>query len=254
MMIVRLRAMIAATGMHELALVTVFLGGFLGSAHCVAMCGGIATAMGAGQSARWWQGLLYQLGRITSYASAGAAAGAFGVVVGRGISQSHWIEYLRLLTACLIVLIGLDLAIGTLLRVRWLRAPEWLGSQLWRRLAPLARRWVPEQPEVRAFALGLLWGWLPCGLVYSALVTAAVAGSAPGGMAMMLAFGLGTLPAMYGLTQFGAWLPRRGGMLSRLLGAVIVAGGLWTAVVPLGMLTGGMSEHHMPMHHAGDMH
>ena len=102
-------------------------------------------------------------------------------------------------------------------------------------------------PALRPLLLGLLWGWLPCGLVYSLLLAAAVAGGPVRGAATMVAFGLGTVPAMAGLAFIGTRLPRPGGALARVLGAALVACGLWTAIVPLAVLNGTHSAHHHPM-------
>ena len=97
---------------------------------------------------------------------------------------------------------------------------------------------LPTQPALRALTLGLLWGWLPCGLVYSVLLVAAFAGNPVRGGATMVAFGLGTLPAMLGLSYGGARLAHEHNTLPRLLGAVIVACGLWTASMPIAVLRG----------------
>jgi len=235
--------------MSELALATVFIAGLLGSSHCLVMCGGIATALGAprtGGGGRW-QPLLYQFGRISSYGMAGALVGGLGAAAGLGLAISRWSTILRLATALVVVIIGLDIALATSGRARWLRAPERLGAIVWRRIAPAARTVLPASPAARALVLGLLWGWLPCGLVYSALVAAAVAGSALGGGATMIAFGLGTMPSMLGLSYAGTRLPRPDGTLARLLGAIIVVCGLWTATMPIAMLTGAAGHHHHAM-------
>jgi hypothetical protein len=235
--------------MHELAMLTAFVAGLMGSAHCLGMCGGIATALGATRAsgARALQPVLYQLGRVCGYGIAGAVAGALGAGVGIGFPGSRWSEILRLATALVVVLIGLDIAFGASARSRWMRAPERLGARLWRHVVPTARQHLPRSPAARALSLGLLWGWLPCGLVYSVLVAAAVAGSASAGALTMLAFGLGTWPAMLGLSYAGAWLPSRQGVFARLLGAVIVACGLWTATLPIAMLSGVAVHHHGSM-------
>jgi len=236
--------------MPGLTWMTAFLAGLLGSGHCLTMCGGIAAALGAGGVRRPWQPLLYQLGRLSGYAIAGGIAGALGAAAGFAFALSRWSELLRLATALVVVLIGLDIALGSGSLTRVLRAPERWGALLWRRIAPAARGRLPASPALRALALGLLWGWLPCGLVYSVLLAAAVAGSAGRGSATMVAFGLGTLPAMSGLSYLGRRLPRRDGTLARLLGATLVACGLWTAALPLAVLTGAQPPHHhdMPMH------
>jgi sulfite exporter TauE/SafE len=234
-----------ATRMHELALMTAFVAGLLGSTHCLTMCGGIASALGATRAAgsRAGNALLYQCGRLASYAAAGALAGALGLAAGAGFALARWGEVLRLATAGVVILIGLDLALGAQGRLRLLRLPERVGARLWRRVAPLVTRALPASGATRAFTLGLLWGWLPCGLVYSVLLAAAVAGGAAGGSAIMLAFGVGTLPAMLSLSYAGAHIGVRDGALARLFGALIVACGLWSASMPIAMLRGAMAVH-----------
>lgn len=230
--------------MSELTLATAFVAGLLGSTHCLGMCGGIATALGASRAGRSWRLLLHHFGRIASYGVAGGCAGALGAAAGLTFAASHWSEVLRLATAVAVIVIGLDIALSGSGRARWLHAPERWGARLWRRIAPLADRMRSAPPALRALSLGLLWGWLPCGLVYSVLLAAAVAGGPLGGAATMIAFGLGTLPAMAGLGFVGTRLPPPGGALARLLGAALVACGLWTAVVPLGILTGSLEHQH----------
>jgi sulfite exporter TauE/SafE len=228
--------------MSEIALATAFVAGLVGSTHCVAMCGGIATALGAsGDGGRRVTVVLQQAGRISSYACAGAAAGGLTALGGETLAIPAWGSMLRLATAVVIVLLGLHMAFGA--RARWLGVPERVGAIVWRRLAPVARRLSAVSPAPRAFALGALWGWLPCGLVYSALLVAAVTGSAGAGAATMIAFGLGTLPAMAGLAFAGKRVVLRDGALARLAGAVIVACGLWTAAVPIAELTGSHAHH-----------
>lgn len=233
--------------MPELTLLTAFLAGLLGSSHCLAMCGGIATALGASQPGRGTRWLLHHLGRITSYAAAGASVGALGAATGFAFAISHWNEVLRLATAVVVIIIGLDIALSGSGRVRWLRAPERWGAALWRRLVPLQRAARSAPPALRALLLGLLWGWLPCGLVYSVLLAAAVAGGPLGGAGTMVAFGLGTVPAMAGLSVVGTRLPRPGSALARVMGAALVACGLWTATLPLALLSGSHPAHTHPM-------
>jgi len=234
--------------MHELALGTAFIAGVLGSTHCLAMCGGLATALGtARDGGSRWQPPLYQLGRILSYGLGGAIVGSLGEAAGMGFETSRWSEVLRLGTALIVVFIGLNLALGAGSQPRWLRGPERLGALVWRRLAPLARGGLmTTQPALRALTMGLLWGWLPCGLVYSVLLAAAFAGGALGGGATMIAFGLGTLPAMLGLSYAGARFAIRHGSFARVLGAVMVGCGLWTASMPIAALSGTHLHGHLP--------
>lgn len=232
--------------MGEVALITLFLAGLLGSSHCLVMCGGLSAALAAGPQRRHpLTSLLYQFGRITSYAIAGSIAGAVGAS-GAHLLSPHAGDYLRIATAAIVVLIGLRLALGAGAEMRWMRWPEQMGSRVWRALAPLARAPVPGSALLRPVFVGMLWGWLPCGLVYSALVAATVSGGPWPGAASMLAFGLGTIPAMLGVGLAGMRLPRADGPFARLLGAGIVACGLWIAAMPISMLAG----HEMPAHRA----
>ncbi|HVN43799.1 MAG TPA: sulfite exporter TauE/SafE family protein [Steroidobacteraceae bacterium] len=230
--------------MPELTFLSALLAGLFGSVHCLAMCGGIAAALGSADPARpGWQPLLYQCGRILSYGSAGAIAGALGAAAGLGFAASSWGATLRLGSAIMVVVIGLDISLGTSAVSRWLRAPERWGAVLWRHVAPARRVRLPGAPWLRPLLLGVLWGWLPCGLVYTVLVAAALSGTAAAGALTMLGFGLGTVPAMSTLSYAG-WLPRREGLVPRLLGALLVACGLWTAADPLAVLTGSPAHQH----------
>ena len=233
--------------MHEISFLAAFLAGLLGSAHCLGMCGGIAAALGlAARGHRAWEPLLYHAGRLASYGAAGATAGALGAAVGFAFELSRWSAMLRLATAAVVVVIGLDISLAASARIKWLRAPERWGALLWRRLLPAKRSSLPGTPAVRALVAGLLWGWLPCGLVYSVLVAAAVAGGAASGALTMVAFGLGTLPVMTGISYAGVRLPRPKGTLVRLIGAALVACGLWTAIAPIANLTGAHEHQHHP--------
>ena len=176
--------------MPDTGFLALFLVGLLGGTHCVGMCGGIVGALTLGGAPRWRIHLAYNAGRIASYALAGALAGALGAAsLAAGKAEGVRLG-LYALANLMLVLLGVYL-LGV---VQVLLPIERLGHHLWRRLQPLGRRFLPAQSVAQAFPLGLLWGWLPCGLVYSALASALTAGSATRGAAMMLAFGLGTLP------------------------------------------------------------
>ncbi|MBS1189376.1 MAG: sulfite exporter TauE/SafE family protein [Rhodocyclaceae bacterium] len=176
--------------MPDSGFLALFLVGLLGGTHCVGMCGGIVGALSMGGPARWSLHLAYNAGRILSYAAAGAIAGALG---GASLGlEGQWPVRLALYFLANLMLVALGLY---LLGITRLLAPvEGLGERLWRHVQPLGRRFLPARTAGQAFPLGLLWGWLPCGLVYSALATALTAGSAGRGALVMLAFGLGTLP------------------------------------------------------------
>lgn len=176
--------------MPDTGFIALFLVGLLGGVHCVGMCGGIVGALSMGGPARWSLHLAYNAGRIFSYALAGALVGALGSA-GLGLSGQIPVRLIfyflanAMLVALGLYLIGLSGALAL---------TERLGQVLWQRIQPLTRRFLPVRSLAQAFPLGLLWGWLPCGLVYSALASALTAGSAQRGALMMLAFGLGTLP------------------------------------------------------------
>ncbi len=155
------------------------------------MCGGIVAALNLrAQRPGFRRQLAYSLGRVASYCAAGALAGGLG---GLGLLYGGLfpVRILLLVAAnALVILLGLSLA-GAGSAVRLL---ETAGGVVWRTLTRLGARLAPASTSARAFAVGLAWGWIPCGLVYGVLATALVSGSAPRGAAVMAAFGLGTLP------------------------------------------------------------
>lgn len=187
--------------MVEFSLIAVLLVGLLGGVHCLGMCGsivGIFTAQAPKDKARWPFHLAYSSGRITSYAAAGALVGSIGqagLLMRDAVPVQH---LLFALSSLMLVLLGLYLA-GVWGAVRRL---EHLGGGLWKHLQPYTSRLLPVNTVPRALGLGALWGWLPCGLVYSVLLTALASGSAAQGALIMLAFGLGTLPNLLAIGLF----------------------------------------------------
>lgn len=176
--------------MPDSTFLALFLVGLLGGTHCVGMCGGIVGALSMGAPGRWSMHLAYNVGRILSYGLAGAIAGAVGAASLGLDSQVPMRLALYLVANLMLIALGLYLLGVT----QALAFTERAGQLLWQRLQPLTRRFLPARTVAQAFPLGMLWGWLPCGLVYSALATALSSGSAVGGGLCMLAFGLGTLP------------------------------------------------------------
>jgi uncharacterized protein len=234
----------------ETGLLAALLGGLVGSVHCFGMCGGIAGALGVAGAGRPAFAAAYSAGRIASYSLAGALAGAIGAGLAAAAGLGPW---LRLVMGLMLVLLGLQVAIN----LRLLAPLGAAGAHLWRGLAPVARRLVPPEHLGHALALGALWGWLPCGLVYGMLAAAAGSGSAAGGALFMAVFGLGTAPAMVGL----AWASGRGGTWltarrRRALGWLLVVFGAWTAATPLMHMTGmhDHGEHAAPGAPAEDAH
>jgi sulfite exporter TauE/SafE len=189
----------------ELSLFSVFLVGLLGGTHCVGMCGGIVGALSLqlpGQTPQWRFHLAYSAGRIACYALVGVIAGAAGA---GSLLLSDILpvkQALYLLANLLLVALGLYLAGLSSLVLRL----EGAGDAIWKRLQPYSRKLLPVRSVPQALALGALWGWVPCGLVYSMLITAMASGSAFNGGAVMLAFGLGTLPNLLAMGYFARQL------------------------------------------------
>ncbi len=174
---------------ESLSLTTALLLGLLGSAHCLGMCGGIAATISMGQKSSRLPNLLgYNLGRLCSYALAGALVGSLGVI----IKDSTSAIVLRTLAGILLISMGLYVA-------QWWKGLvhiEKLGNKLWALIRPTASKLLPVTNIKQALLLGFFWGWLPCGLVYSTLIWAATAQDALQSSSLMFAFGIGTLPAM----------------------------------------------------------
>jgi sulfite exporter TauE/SafE len=177
-----------------------FVVGLLSALHCVGMCGGIVGALTFSlpqqTRSRWTRLTLflfaYNLGRTSSYAIAGAAIGSLGAaLLGAGV-RSLLHGGLRWVAAVVVVGIGLHIA-GWLPRIAGV---ERLGEPLWRRLEPIGRRLLPVRTLPRALLYGSIWGWLPCGLVYTMLISVPAQGDATAGALYMASFGLGTLPVM----------------------------------------------------------
>ncbi|MGH1373864.1 MAG: sulfite exporter TauE/SafE family protein [Cellvibrionaceae bacterium] len=167
--------------------------GFLGGGHCIGMCGGVMAALSFAippeQRTRRWRVLLsYNAGRILSYTLIGVLAGAIGFQ----LSSGHGLSILRLIAGFLLIAMGLYLA-------NWWRGLtylETLGGFLWRRIQPFGKPLMPVKSSGSALLLGMLWGWLPCGLVYTAVAYAIAQGQVIESAGVMLAFGIGTLPAV----------------------------------------------------------
>ncbi len=215
------------------SLLSLFLVGLLGGVHCIGMCGGIVGALSLGSAPRPAVHLAYNAGRILSYALAGALAGALG---GASLVLSDQLP-VRLILYVLANLVLVALGLYLLGVRRALAFSERAGQRLWRRLQPLSRRFLPARTVAQAFPLGLLWGWLPCGLVYSALVTALTSGSAVRGAGLMLAFGAGTLPNLLlaGLlvTRLNEYAAKPVVRLSA--GMIVLAFGLWGLIQTIGL-------------------
>lgn len=185
--------------------------GLAGGVHCVGMCGGIVGALSGATGQRHPPMRLhvaYSFGRIASYALAGALAGSAGGALGWVAGAALGVRgnpggqsFFMLVASLMLIVLGLYLT-GLAPAVRHAEA---LGAGLWRRLQPIARPLLPAATVPRAMAIGAVWGFLPCGLVYAMLATAMATGSPMLGAAVLAAFGLGTLP---NLLAVGFWLSR----------------------------------------------
>ena len=200
-----------------LDLFSAFIIGLLGSGHCIAMCGGITTMLTSAlpssnkydqqqilvhnqkitlkNTSKTTLVVCYNIGRITSYAFIGAIVGLTGSVAAKNIGMP--LAGLRMFSAIFIILLGLYIGQWLL----WLNRIEALGKHLWRYISPLSSKVIPVNSPVKAASLGVVWGWLPCGLVYSTLTWALASGSMLTGASIMLFFGLGTLPALLTLSM-----------------------------------------------------
>lgn len=222
------------------ASISAFAVGFLGSLHCVGMCGGISGALGTAlkteSSQRPWREtsrrlayqFMYSSGRLFSYSIAGALAGTLGTAVTAYVP--HGPLYLRMLAGLMMILLGFYIS-GWWLGLTKL---EQLGNQLWQKIAPFTRKLIPVDTYPKALLLGVLWGWLPCGLVYSALTWSIGAGNPVDGALLMLYFGIGTLPAMIAVGLFANILAdiAKSNAVRALAGIAMMTYGIWTIAGP----------------------
>ncbi|MGB5453543.1 MAG: sulfite exporter TauE/SafE family protein [Sedimenticolaceae bacterium] len=212
--------------MGSVDLLSAFVVGLLGGVHCVGMCGGIVGALSFGLPPDRNLPILlaYNVGRISSYTLAGALMGALGFYFSGLLPVQLAQRVLLTFAGLFLILMGLYLAgwWNALSRV------ERAGGLLWRRIEPLGRGLLPVRSVRHALLLGLLWGWLPCGLVYSALVWTVSAGGAVEGAMLMLAFGLGTLPNLLLMGVAAAQLTRwaRQPLVRALAGALVIVFGV----------------------------
>lgn len=212
--------------MHEqFSYFSAFLVGFLGVFHCAGMCGGIIAALSFSQfDEKPKQKLLillsYNLARILSYALAGGLMGSIGWFASNWM-QIHLAQGLLQLLAAFFML-----ALGLYLGGWWfgLTQIERAGSRFWQLIEPFARRFIPVKTSAQAFAAGAVWGWLPCGLVYSVLIWSMTAGSFQQGALLMLSFGLGTLPNLLLMGMFAGGLTKyfQQKIIKQISGATII--------------------------------
>jgi len=234
-----------------------FLVGFLGSLHCVGMCGGLVTTLAMSQKRTWWTGLMsYQLGRILTYTFLGLLAGMMGMV----ITQVTWFSGVQR---------GLTLFAGSLMILFGLTLAGWVPDPLVKIMAQLSRvvglsKWIYTATNSRMpmswFMVGLFNGLLPCGLVYAGLALSLTSGSIGLSAAMMSAFGLGTVPAMMFVpVVLKSASPKARGWVLKIAAILLILMGAFTMIRGSALMHSmhdmdnmqcmHHSEHNMPMNH-----
>lgn len=227
-------------------LFSLFTLGLVSSAHCIGMCGGIMGALTMAipaeeKTKRWVILVCYNLGRILSYGLMGLVAG----LLASQIAAFGGAVALRVIAGLLLIAMGLYLADWW----RGLTRLESLGRYIWVYLQPLGKGLMPVNSVPKALLLGGLWGWLPCGLVYAALGTAITQPAPALAAGAMLAFGLGTLPAVLAAGVLASKLQQllRKPGLRRALAIIIIIFGVWTIWGSLGH----SGAHHHEGHSTG---
>ena len=208
--------------MTELGYLSAVALGLAGSGHCLGMCGGIAAALNLGGHRSFPVTISYHSGRILSYTLLG---GLLGFIAG-SIDLVAWTIALRYIAGLLLIGMGLYVA-------NWwqgMQVLERAGAKLWKPVQSFSSRLLPIKNPAQGLALGLCWGLMPCGLIYSALAWSATAQNAASSAMLMFCFGLGTLPAMLavslGADKLQALLRKRGLKLG--IAAMLIASGVWT--------------------------
>lgn len=213
--------------MEIVYLIIAFNLGLMSSLHCLAMCGGIVGALTVGteitpgsKQNKIFLIATYNLGRITSYSIAGAIAGYLGTQFADIISPEQGHKLLQILSSVVLIMIGIQV-MGRFTFFRWI---EFARFKVWRIIQPLSRHFIPVNHLNQAMIVGLIWGWLPCALVYSVLLWTVTLGHPVYGALVMLAFGLGTLPSMFSAGIFGHQFSEliRQGKIRLLAGIIII--------------------------------
>ena len=221
----------------EASYLAAFIAGLLGGVHCLGMCGGIVGALTFGinpptaskeqpKKNLYPYLLAYNGGRLMSYTFAGVLVGGISMLASN-LPVLNNIQYgLQIFAALFMIALGLYIA-------GWwggLRKIERAGGVIWKKIEPISRRFIPVKSPFQALILGTLWGWLPCGLVYTILFWSISTGSAIEGGLLMLSFGLGTLPLLLAMGVFAASLSSfiQKNWVRALAGSIIIAFGLFS--------------------------
>lgn len=229
-------------------IVSGFILGLMGSGHCIAMCGGIISSLSVStnsnfkthdridipinnvnqKKSKWLSILLYQVGRISSYTIAGLLVGTAGNLFGTSVEDLTSIPLLKILSALLIIIMGFNIA-RIPLRIFNI---ENIGKYLWVAIKPYSRRFLPVDKPYKALLLGGLWGWLPCGLVYTSLGYAVANADSLSSATFMFAFGLGTLPSTLLMSGMSMKLKKMLNALIviRITGAIFIIIGVYMLI------------------------
>lgn len=214
-----------------LTLLAAALAGLMGGAHCAVMCGGIATGFSAMSTrSSWLAALTPNLGRVLGYVLAGALVGGLGHGLLR-LARLDWLAWgLRAVLGAVLILMAVRM-LDRRARPGLMPGP---AMRAWRALRPLQRHLLPADSTARRIGLGMLWGWLPCGLSTTVLTVAWLQADVRNGALTMAAFGLGTLPLMVPLTWSGARIGQRLQQPAWRTGAglLVLAAGVLTLAAP----------------------
>lgn len=235
-------------------LISVFLMGLLGGVHCLGMCGGVVAMLTAGLDPQVRANpkkvalfhLNYNIGRILSYILMGVIFGLVGALLTQSLQMNVLDKSLRIFSGVLMIMVGMYIA-------NWssgIQVLEKIGAKLWVRLQPITQRFLPIKSLKSAFFTGLLWGGIPCGLVYGALSFAIISGSAEQGGMIMLAFGLGTLPSLLLMasvsTQLNTLVQKP--VVRRVSGLLIIALGIAALWMPINSMLNTKPHGHINTH------
>ena len=223
----------------ELSILGAFLTGLFGSVHCLSMCGGIVTSLSLGTEQHQLRyNLLYHFGRILSYVTAGFIFSGLGMLSYHSLNHSNAVMIGQLFAA------GFMLALGLYVSQIWrgLVLFEKAGNIVWKLIAPFANKLLPINSTGKALLAGLLWGWLPCGMVYSALIWSFSSGNLMTGSLIMLAFGLGTLPMLLTLSMFSTKLRKvlQNQLTRWIAGGILISFSVWMIIAAVT----GTGHHH----------
>nr|WP_309577051.1 sulfite exporter TauE/SafE family protein [Moraxella osloensis] len=225
--------------------------GLFGSPHCLGMCGGIVTAFGlsmqhVSDSKKNGLILTYHLGRLISYSLLGLIASLVGVAIFQSIMSN---SAPRIVLGAVLVLIGL-----AMLGLPLFNQLEKVGMRFWQSLAPIRKKVFPIDSFGKALFAGLLWGFLPCGLVYGALMMAIAGNNITTGAALMFVFGLGTMPMLIATQKTVGMLQSniKHFRLRQINGVIMLLSGLAVIFIPMAMKA--MHGNGSQMNHAGMNH